>query len=199
MGRAKAFVKLMIVCGMLCMCITAFHTGRAGQAATTGDDTGAVTMKITEFDVNDSTLALSYTVRNGTNRDAWVCTSIGATRPLEVFLARDGQTLLIRKRLDLHGPIWERGVPVGTYVRMAPGDSLADSIQMVLPVSPVFVFAGGGLASVEVTARRLALEIGYYDADLPALIHSIFAVADKSGLTLDDISSKRIRDLLQRN
>jgi hypothetical protein len=187
MSRAKILVKLMIVSGMLCVCITASHGGHADQAAATDSDTGSVTMEITRLDANDSALTLCYNVRNGTNRDAWVCTSIGAARPLEVFLARDGKTLLIRKRLDLHGPIWERGAPVGTYVRVAPGDSLADAIQMILPVSPVFVFAGRGLTSVDVTARHLALEIGYYDEDLPALIHSIFAVADKSGLTVQDI------------
>jgi hypothetical protein len=37
---------------------------------------------------------------------------------------------------------------------------------------------------------RLALEIGYYNEDLPALIHSILGVAKKSGLTSADVPAK---------
>ncbi len=35
--------------------------------------------------------------------------------------------------------------------------------------------------------RQLAVEIGYYDADLPLIIRSIIAVAEKSGLAIRDV------------
>ena len=149
-------------------------------------DTG-VTMEILDLDVNESTLALSYNIRNGTNRDAWVCNSIGSV-PFEVFLTSDKQTFLIRKRLDVSSnTIWRGPSPVGTYARIAPGVALTESVQVALPASPTFLYASRGATEVAQTVTCLALEIGYYDEDLPALIHGIIGVAEKSGLTSQDV------------
>ena len=60
-------------------------------------------------------------------------------------------------------------------------------MQIALPVSPTVLYASEYTAESAQPARRLALEIGYYDEDLPALIHNIFAVAEKSGLTIRDV------------
>jgi hypothetical protein len=105
-----------------------------------------------------------------------------------VFLASDKQTLLIRKRLDVPtNAIWGLGPPTGTYVRIAPGTSLADSVRIALPVSPRFLYASRDTTELAQTVTRLALEIGYYDADLPLMIRSIIAVAEKSGLAIRDV------------
>jgi len=147
-----------------------------------------VAMEIAELDVNDSTLTLSYKIVNGTDRDAWVCSSVASFAPFEVFLTSDKQTLLIRKRLDVPtASIWRPPGPVGTYVRIAPGASLADSVQTAVPVSPRFLYASPDTTDLAQIVTHLALEIGYYDTDLPATIRSIIAVAEKSGLTVSDV------------
>ena len=148
----------------------------------------AVAMEITELDVNDSTLTLGYKIVNGTDRDAWVCSSAASSEPFEVFLTSDKQTLLIRKRLDVPtNAIWGLGPPAGTYVRIAPGASLADSVRIAVPVSPRFLYVSPDTTELAQTVTRLALEIGYYDADLPGIIRDIIAAAEKSGLTIWDV------------
>jgi hypothetical protein len=183
MNAARKIVRLLAVC---CVCAV----GSPAEEVTKPDisQDAAVTMEITELDVNDSTLALSYNIRNGTDREAWVCSKSGRI-PFEVFLTSDQQTLLIRKRLDLPTKNKWRLEPVGTYVRIAPGASLAESVQITLPVSPAVLYANEYTTEFAQPVRHLALEIGYYDEDLPALIHSIFAVAEKSGLTSGDVPS----------
>ena len=168
-----------------CICTVVSPAEEAAEPKAS-EDVG-VTIEITEFHVSDSTLALSYNISNGTDREAWVCTKIGRI-PFEVFLTSDKQTLLIRKRLDVPCSARWRKAPVGTYVCIPPGSSLAESVQIALPASPTFLYAASDReASVQAAARHLALEIGYYNEDLPALIHSIFAVADMSRLTSRDV------------
>jgi len=184
MNAARKIARLLAVC-----CVCAVVSPAREEA--TGLDTikaDAVTMEITALDVNDSTLALSYNIRNGTDREAWVCSKSGRI-PCEVFLTSDQQTLLIRKRLDVPSRNKWRLEPVGTYVRIAPGASLAESVQIALPVNPAVLYANEYATESAQPVRRLALEIGYYDEDLPALIHSICAVADESGLTTQDVPS----------
>ena len=83
--------------------------------------------------------------------------------------------------------MWRPPGPVGTYVRITPGASLADSVRIAVPVTPRFLYAGPNTTEVAQTVTRLALEIGYYDADLPRIIRDIIAVAEKSGLTIADV------------
>jgi len=145
-----------------------------------------ITVDITEVDVNDSTLTLSYDIKNGSDHEAWMCTKSGP--PFEVFLALDTQTLVIRKRMDVPANnLWDRGGPVGTYVRIVPGASLTESVRITLPVAPEITYSAEETTEVTQTVDRLALEIGYYDEDLPAMIHSICAIADTCDLPRIDI------------
>jgi hypothetical protein len=147
-----------------------------------------VKIEITELDINDSTLTLGYNLENGTNHEVWVCNGIGRI-PFEVFLTPDKQTLLIRQRLDVPSNTAWRLPPVGTYVRLVPGASLVKSLRIDLPVSPSVLYAPECEEEPTQPVQRLALEIGCYDEDLPALIHSICAVAEMSGLTTQDVPS----------
>ena len=187
MDAVRRILKVLAVC---CLCNLASHAQPAGSVSGPDDNKGpAVTMEITELDVNDSTLTLSYNIINGTGRDAWVCSSIDSSVSFEVFLTSDKQTLLIRKRLDVPtSAIWRPSGPgTGTYVRIAPDASLADSVRIAVPVNSVFVYAWPDTTEVAQTVTSLALEIGYYSADLPAVIRSVLAVAEKSGLTVADV------------
>ena len=173
--------KLLVVC---CLCAVISPAENAEKPNTSKD--GVVIMEITKVEVNEATLALSYNIRNGSNREVWVCSEISHL-PFEVFLTSDEHILLIRKRLDVPSSAEWHVYPVGTYVPIAPGASLADSVQVALPVSPTFMYASAGTTKVARTVTHLALEIGYYDEDLPALIRGILAVAEKSGLTTSDV------------
>jgi hypothetical protein len=187
MDAARRILKVLAIC---CLCNMASHAQPTGTVGGPDDGEGlGVTMEIMELTVSDSTLTLSYNIMNGTDYDAWVCSSIDSSRPFEVFLTPDRQTLVIRKRLDVPtSAVWRPSGPgPGTYVRIAPGASLADSVRVAVPVNPVFVYAGPDTTEVAQTVTGLALEIGYYSADLPAVIRSILAVAEKSGLTVADV------------
>jgi hypothetical protein len=188
-GKMDTATRIMRVLAICCLCNMASHAEQAKEEGgpEPGNETG-VAMEITELDVNDSTLTLSYNITNATDRDAWVCSSIASSEPFEVFLTSDKQTLVIRKRLDVPTTVmWRPPGPVGTYLRIAPGASLADSVRIVVPVTPRFLYARPGTTEVAQTVTRLALEIGYYDADLPGIIRAVIATVEKSGLTVRDI------------
>jgi hypothetical protein len=183
----SSVVRIAQLLAVGCVCAV---MALAGDTREVDVNKGAgVTMEIRELAVNDSTLTLGYMIINGTDYDAWVCSSIDSSKPFEVFLTLDKQTLVIRKRLDVPTSAISRPSDPGpgTYVRIAPGDSLVDSLRIAVPVSPVFVYACPDATEVAQTVTNLALEIGYYNADLPAIIRSIIAVADKSGLTVADV------------
>jgi hypothetical protein len=186
MAAARRILKGLAIC---CLCNMVSHAQPTGTVGgPDGGEGSGVAIEITELDTNDSTLTLSYNIMNGTNYDAWVCSSIASSGPFEVFLTSDKQTLLIRKRLDVPtNAIWGLGPPTGTYVRIAPDTSLTDSVRIALPVSPRFLYASQDTTELAQTVTRLALEIGYYDADLPLIIRSIIAVAEKSGLAVRDV------------
>jgi hypothetical protein len=186
MDAARRILKLLAVC---CLCNMASHAQPAGPVnAPEPSKSPPVTMELTGLEVTDSTLTLGYKIINGTDYDAWVYSSIASSKPFEVFLTPDKQTLLIRKRLDVPTTVMARpSFPVGTYVRIAPGASLADSVRIAVPVSPVFLYASQDTTELAQTVTGLALEIGYYNADLPGIIQDIIALAGKSGLTILDV------------
>jgi hypothetical protein len=186
MNATRRILKVLAVC---CLCNIASHAQQPGtDSSPESSQASGVAMEITELAVDDSTLTLGYKIINGTDYDAWVCTSIDSSEPFEVFLTPDKQTLLIRKRLDVPTTgMWRPRLPVGTYVRIAPGASLADSVRIAVPVSPVFLYASQDTTELAQTVTGLALEIGYYNADLPGIIHDIIALAEKSGLTILDV------------
>lgn len=185
MNTVKRTARLLAIC---CVCTVLSPADEAEEPDMS--EPARVILKITDLDINESTLTLSYTIINETDRDAWICSSIAASpKPFEVFLTSDKRTLLIRKRLDVPTTaIWRPPGPVGTYVHIAPGASLADCVQIGVPVSPRFLYATLDRTELAQTVTTdLALEIGYYDADLPGIIREIIAVAEKSGLTIGDV------------
>jgi hypothetical protein len=148
----------------------------------TGPDEGkatAVTIELTKLEVTDSSLELTYTIRNSSDHSVWVCSEVGSM-PFEMYLTHDQQTLLLRKRLDVPSTaVWNRPPAAGTYTRLGPGAAQPESMLLDLPVTQKAIYASVTTTEVPQTVRRLALEIGYYDEDLPALVRGIFDVADK--------------------
>jgi len=72
--------------------------------------------------------------------------------------------------------VWA-AIPIGRYIRLLPGQEYAESLSRALPVRPTLVYIPEQ-ANAE-SAKRLALEIGFYDEDLPELILNIVEMAEK--------------------
>ena len=180
MNRHISLIMALTLCVFLARCTHAESADDLDH-----DEESAVTIELTKLDVNDTTLELSYKIKNNTDHDVWICDSIN-TRYLsafETFLAKDAETLLIRKRFDL--PI-DRGVvrdpPFlrGRYVRLPPGQERTESVSLTIPVGRYREFEGEEVEQTNAEyARRLILEIGFYNEDLPGMILHIVELAEK--------------------
>jgi len=133
-----------------------------------------VTTVLTKFDVNDTNLKMDYKIINNTNHDVWIC-----DRYVDKFMDTDNRTLVLRTRYNLsnEGVIWEFPFPRFRYSRLRPGQEKIESISLSFPVKPHALFkTSRGNAEY---AKRLAIEIGYYDEDLRKLILNIVEMAEK--------------------
>jgi len=193
----------LITALILCFVLTMWPQAGDGDNPDVEEETG-VTIELTKLDVNDTNLELQYKIKNGTDHDVWICDNVNKiANPFEVFLAKDAQTLVLRKRLDVpSSKIWHTQ-PTGLYVRLRPGEDLFESLSLNLPVQSSFVFASQGRTLVTQNARFLSLEIGFYDEDLPGLILSIIQEADKFSdlkcFAATAMTKEYFRGLLVRN
>ena len=184
----KTTLRLMRIAAVCCVCSMVSHAQEGGGGDGPGNrEEPAVTIELTRFEVSDSLLALDYRISNGSDHDIWVC-SQPSSIPFEMYVAQDRQTLVIRKRLDVPTTaIWRRPPSPATYIRLRPGDEQAESLLIDLPATQTTIYASRGTQAA-LTVRRLAVEVGFYDEDLPALVHSIFDAVDGfvgPGLDLD--------------
>lgn len=158
---------------------------KSGQDAIDSGDQNdveaAMTIVLTKLEVTDKTLDLGYKIRNGTDHDVWVCDNLGLGARFEVCLLEDAETLMLRRRLDVRpdpGIIWV-AIPIGRYIRLGPGEERRESFSLEVPVSPHTIYTPQR-AKAEY-ARRLVMEIGFYNQDLPKLVRSILEVAERLG------------------
>jgi hypothetical protein len=123
------------------------------------------------LDVNDQILELVYRIMNRSSHDIWVCNSMGFIEDSsEVYLAEDGLTLMIRKRLDVPTYVMWYKTPVGRYVRLRAGEDLYQTLSLTLPVRHNWVFVPRPEKPGIVYARCLVLDIGYHAKDLPRMV-----------------------------
>jgi hypothetical protein len=168
MNRMKCLILAVTLCALLVLCPQA-----ESEHDPDGEEESAVTIVLTGLDVNDATLELSWKITNNTDHDVWICSSLNVgTQPVyEVFLDKDAETLMIRRRFGLpieEGITWEFPFRKGQYVRLHSGQEKAESLSIPLPVRPYNIF--GHLHANAEYARRLALEIGFFNEDLQELI-----------------------------
>ena len=177
MDAARRIMRVLAIC---CLCNMASHAEQRNKTDDADNNKEkAVTIELTKLEITDSSLGLNYKIRNGSDRDVWVC-SEPSSIPFEVYLTYDKQVLLIRKRLDVPcHMVWRAPPTPATYTRLSPGAVQPDSLLIDIPVAPRSIYATLDTAEVVQTVRCLALEIGYYDEDLPALVRRIFEVADE--------------------
>lgn len=177
MNRMKCLIMALTLCVLLAMSPEAESDEDPGDEEET-----TVTIALTKLDVNDTTLELSWKIKNNTDYDVWICDSLSPEYPsfYEYFLDKDGKTLVLRRRSDLpirqeltmkYPPLRSR------YVRLRSGQEKTETVSLAIPVRSYRISTGES-ANAEY-ARRLALEIGFYDEDLPGLILHIVEIAEK--------------------
>ena len=174
-------MKCLIMALMLCVSLAIYTQAESGDYPDEEKEAG-VTIVLTKFDVNDTSLELGWKIKNDTDHDVWICASLkpGDSPVFEWFLDRDGRTFLIRRRFNLtieEGVIWEFPFYRSRYQRLRSGQEKAESLSIALPVRPRPVFEH--LTANAEYAERLAIEIGLYDEDLPGLIFDIVELAEK--------------------
>jgi hypothetical protein len=157
-----------------CVLLLARCTRAEGTDGWNTKEDAIVKIVLTKLDVNDQKLELNWKITNNTEHDVWVCDGY---MDFERFMDKDAKTLVLRKRFNLpEGPGWEHP-PRAHYVRLRPGQEKLDSIALDVPVTPRTVFRA--LSGNARYAERVALEIGFYDEDLRALILDIVEMAEK--------------------
>lgn len=68
-------------------------------------------------------------------------------------------------------------ISICRYIHLLPAQEYAESLSRSLPVRPTLVYIPER-ANAE-SAKRLALEIGFYDLDLPWMIRDVIEVVDR--------------------
>ncbi len=136
---------------------------------------------LTRLKVTDKVLELDYKIKNRSDHDIWICKSLDIYRNwlFDVFLT-DDQTLLIRRRFDIPAHVLWSQLPSARYVRLLPGEERTESLSLVIPLIHNIrsLFADYPEITTEYV-KRLVLEIGFYNEDLPGMIRGILAVAEK--------------------
>jgi len=155
-----------------------------------------VTIDITELNVTDKTLELHYEIRNGSNRDIWICDGVsGYGKNFEVFLSEDGQTLMIRRRFDVPTQKLFESPPIGRYIRLPVGHNRSESLLLSLPIRCRELFVYSGFIKDSVYVKRLAIEIGYYVGDLNSII---IGMLEKTERIIDERVDKKF-DLIDEH
>ena len=77
---------------------------------------------VNPVDVNDIALKLRYEIRNNSDDEFWILVGFGdVAMNAEVFMTEDGETLILRRRLNLR-QAYSSWLPIyGRYVRLEPG------------------------------------------------------------------------------
>ncbi len=168
---------------MLSLCILFARFALARDVDDSNEQEQTLTIALTGFDVNESRLELQWNIKNNSDHDIWICNAIGTrtwednTIDYETFMAEDLRTLVISCRLakPIYALFTQTTHFFGRYVRLRAGQDRTESSTFATPfdISPLLENEMRGAPY----ATRLAIEIGYYDEDLPSLILQIVDVA----------------------
>jgi hypothetical protein len=172
MGELKTLTAIFILCASsTALCQTQSQVGPHA-----GANAGLTILSLGEPVVSDTILTWRYRMRNNSAHEVWI--SSGLYVGSDVFLSDDNQTLFIERRLDRPEPTVAR--PSAMYVRLRSGETRTERLSLSLPVSPHHVFSEAGDDHSFDHATRLALEIGYYEGHLPAILLGMLAEAERT-------------------
>ena len=159
---------------------------------------------LTELEVGDKTFELKYKIKNVSDHDIWICDwgKVYAGFQFEVFLDDNYQTLCIQRRLDVLPKYGYRHEPYGRYgryVRLSSGDEQLESLSFGLPVNASLLYPAQQELKGTTFVKHLVLEIGFYNGDLPEMVHEVLTEAEITGSTKPDhnlvVNNKHDSDL----
>jgi len=190
---------------LACVLLAKYPRAESADVMIAEEDT-IVKVVLTKLDVNDQTLEVGLKIINNTGHDVWVCNGLGYSDGsicyFGRFMDKDTKTLVLRRRYDLTLRWLERGaIPRNfRYLRLRPGQEKVESHSFTLPVRPlsVFLLSPKGYAG---SAQSLAIEIGFYDEDLRALILGVVDMAERIGYddsTLSEVARSDSQSLYYR-
>jgi len=178
--------KSTILIVALSLCILLATRIQAQPKADSGVEkkAGTPTIDVTELKISDKTLKFCYEIKNDSEQDVWVCDNVHERYNFEVYLEEDGQTLMVRKRLDVPSSIDWFIQPFGKYMRLRPEEKRVESLLLTAPVNSVYVHKSKTSKQLHrvVNAKRLAVEIGYYVGDLPEMFFDMLKETEKTDL-----------------
>ena len=84
------------------------------------EKTGSLEINLTNQEITDKFINLSYEIKNTSNEDIWLCEAcdLGNYIDYELFLKEDGQTIVIRRQTDIPLEGIYRNPPLAQYVRL---------------------------------------------------------------------------------
>ena len=132
-----------------------------------------VTITLTELKVAEKTIEIRYKIMNSSDHDIWLCDEINVQSGFEHYLGDDRETLRVRRQLGVPFRGVNREQPFGQYVRLRPHECRTESVLLRLPVHSGAIFNVGALDRViggSLTVKRLTLEIGFYNGNLPETV-----------------------------
>ena len=186
-----------IVIIILIICIfSAINSKAKGSGDSNAEDDNNVEIILTKLDVNDTKLNLSWKIINNTSHDVWICDGLLPGGDPEWFLDTDNKTLLTRRRFNLLMEAFEVSRAFkGRYIRLHPEQEKEESFSFAVPIHPHSVF-GHSQGNAEY-AKHLALEIGFYNEDLPNTIQKVVELAEILGCSLD-VSTPEYTEIRRR-
>lgn len=132
----------------------------------------AVTLAVTNERQTEETLQLRCQIANNSGHDIWVCDSMSVGGlDFETVWAKGSQVFTIRRRTDMPWDVM-RNPPLARYRRVAAGDKMVNMLLLPLPMCTQGVLSSGGTPPATGYVARIAVEIGYHEADLPGMIHA---------------------------
>jgi hypothetical protein len=179
----KSYITIFIA---LLLCVKAL-TGVQAQSedkVVIDNNIGTPTIAVTNLDITDKTLKMVYEIRNDSKQDIWVLVGFGKSGAnAELFMDKDDRTILIRRRFDVPSSGRGNGIGYGRYVLLRAGQTVREVITLATPVNPEYGFMDRPLRPARGLeyATRLAIEIGFYDSDLPIRIRHTLEEADRIG------------------
>jgi len=173
------FARICLMAMLFCL----FTSSLLWADTEDSNNTDGLRIVVNSVDVNDEILKLNYEIQNNSQQEIWICDSLAAYRGIcdfDVYLDKDDKTLIIRKRFDLPTDMIWTNPPFGRYIRIGPGKKRTESLLLSVPVYGRSRFDLIEPLQNLVYATQIAIEIGYYEGNLPEIFINLFEESEKS-------------------
>jgi hypothetical protein len=146
-------------------------------------------IQLLKCEITETTIEIAYEIINQSDHEIWVCDGIDIEEDF-FAIGLDPMTHRLLVKIDINIPVinsvdWYFP-PFGIYMRLSPGKKHLGSFSRSLPLRRYGVFRTECeiQTQLDVNLDRVALDIHYYDGDLPGLIRSLLTEAERFTGTL---------------